>query len=252
MSRTTLKHRWHPSPNHNARRDVTKPWIIVLHYTGMNSAEAARDWLCNSQSAVSCHYLVDEEGGITQMVDEELRAWHAGVSRWKGHNDINSASIGIEIHNPGHDLGYKDFPDAQIDAVTALCRDIVSRHTILAQNIVAHSDVAPMRKIDPGEKFPWAKLHGGGVGHWIAPEPVTAGPLLKSGDAGADVEELRRMLAAYGYDVERTGPFDHSLGIVVKAFQRHFRPAQVDGVADRSTLSTLQKLLAGLAHSQKQ
>jgi N-acetylmuramoyl-L-alanine amidase len=252
MSRTTLKHHWHPSPNHSPRRDVAKPWIIVLHYTGMESAEAARDWLCNPQSAVSSHYLVDEQGAITQMVDENLRAWHAGVSSWKGQSDINSISIGIEIHNPGHDLGYRDYPDVQIDAVTALCRDIVSRHPILPQDVLAHSDVAPMRKIDPGEKFPWAKLHAGGVGHWSEPEPITAGPLLKTGDAGADVEELRTKLATYGYGLERIGSFDHSLAVVVKAFQRHFRPAQVDGVADRSTLATLQKLLAGLAHSQKQ
>jgi N-acetylmuramoyl-L-alanine amidase len=250
MSRTTLKHHWHPSPNHDTRRDVTKPWIIVLHYTGMESAEAARDWLCNPQSGVSCHYLVDEEGDITQMVDEELRAWHAGVSRWKGRSDINSASVGIEIHNPGHDLGYKDFPDAQIDSVTALCRDIVSRHSILPQNVLAHSDVAPTRKIDPGEKFPWAKLHAAGVGHWTRPEPLTPGPLLKAGAAGSDVAELRAMLAAYGYEVERSGPFDHSLEVVVKAFQRHFRPARVDGVADRSTRLTLQRLLAGLSQKQ--
>jgi N-acetylmuramoyl-L-alanine amidase len=252
MSRTTLKHHWHPSPNHNPRRGVAEPSVIVLHYTGMESAQAARDWLCNPQSAVSSHYLVDEEGQITQMVDEELRAWHAGDSNWKGQSDINSISIGIEIHNPGHDLGYRDFPDAQIDAVTALCRDIASRHPILPQDVLAHSDVAPMRKIDPGEKFPWARLHAGGVGHWIEPEPLTAGPLLKTGDAGADVEELRTMLAAYGYGAERTGAFDRSLAIVVTAFQRHFRPAQVDGIADRSTLMTLQKLLAGLARSQKQ
>lgn len=241
-----LKHHWHPSPNHNTRRDVTKPWIIVLHYTGMESAEAARDWLCNPQSAVSCHYLVDEQGEITQMVDEELRAWHAGVSSWKGRSDINSASIGIEIHNPGHDLGYKDFPDGQIGSVTALCRDIASRHSILPQHVLAHSDVAPTRKIDPGEKFPWAKLHAGGVGHWTRPEPLTQGSSLKAGDVGSDVETLRAMLADYGYGVERSGPFDHSLEIVVKAFQRHFRPAQIDGAADRSTQLTLQRLLAGL------
>ena len=247
MSRTTLKHHWNPSPNHGPRREVGEPWIILLHYTGMESAEAARDWLCNPQSAVSCHYLVDEDGDIIQIVDEEQRAWHAGISSWKGVSDINSASIGIEIHNPGHDLGYRDFPDAQIEALIALCRDIISRHSILPEDILAHSDVAPMRKIDPGEKFPWAKLHSAGVGHWVEAEPIGVGSSLKAGDGGPEVEELREKLASYGYGAERSGPFDHSLEAVVRAFQRHFRPARIDGVADRSTLLTLERLLARLA-----
>jgi N-acetylmuramoyl-L-alanine amidase len=247
MSRTTLRHHWHPSPNHDPRREVAKPWIILLHYTGMNSAQAARDWLCNPQSAVSCHYLVDEEGEIIQMVDEDLRAWHAGTSSWKGKGDVNSASIGIEIHTPGHDLGYREFPKAQVDAVCALCRDIASRHLVYPQDVLAHSDVAPMRKIDPGEKFPWGELHAAGVGHWVEPEPINPGPSLKAGDTGSDVEELRAMLAAYGYGVELARHFDHPLEAVVKAFQRHFRPAKIDGVADPSTLRTLRKLLDGLS-----
>ena len=251
MRGTRLKHHWHPSPNHNPRRNAVEPWIVLLHYTGMESAEAARDWLCSPKSAVSCHYLIDEEGEITQMVDEELRAWHAGVSSWKGQNDINSASIGIEIHNPGFELGYRDFPDAQIDAVIALCRDIASRHPILPQDFLAHSDVAPGRKIDPGEKFPWSKLHAAGVGHWVEPDPITPGPSLSVGDAGSDVDELRGMFVAYGYGAERSGPFNHSLETVVEAFQRHFRPAQVDGIADRSTQSTLRRLLARLSHPHK-
>lgn len=247
MSRTTLKHHWHPSPNYGPRREAGEPWIILLHYTGMESAEAARDWLCNPQSAVSCHYLVDEDGDLTQMVDEEQRAWHAGISSWKGVSDINSASIGIEIHNPGHDLGYKDFPGAQIEAVIALCRDITTRHSILPEDILAHSDVAPMRKSDPGEKFPWAKLHSAGVGHWVEAEPIGSGSSLKAGDSGPEVEELRAKLASYGYGVERSGHFDQSLEAFVRAFQRHFRPARIDGIADRSTLLTLERLLVRLA-----
>jgi N-acetylmuramoyl-L-alanine amidase len=221
--------------------------MILLHYTGMESAEAARDWLCNPQSAVSCHYLVDEDGDLTQMVDEQQRAWHAGISSWKGVNDINSASIGIEIQNPGHDLGYTDFADAQIEAVIALCRDIASRHSIRPEDVLAHSDVAPMRKIDPGEKFPWAKLHSAGVGHWVEAEPIGSGSSLKAGDGGPEVEELRAKLASYGYGVEQSGPFDPSLKAVVGAFQRHFRPARIDGVADRSTILTLERLLVRLA-----
>jgi N-acetylmuramoyl-L-alanine amidase len=248
MSRTSLKHHWHPSPNYNPRRDVERPCLIILHYTGMVDAQAARDWLCNPQSGVSCHYLIDEGGAITQMVDEELRAWHAGVSSWKGAIDINSRSVGIEIHNPGHELGYRDFPPVQIEAVIALCRDIIARHKIEPQGVLAHSDVAPARKIDPGEKFPWRLLHEAGVGHWVEPEPAGEGGRgLKPGDAGAEVDALRAQLSLYGYGIAPSGHFDRSMQTVVSAFQRHFRPERVDGIADQSTMRTLERLLAKIA-----
>jgi N-acetylmuramoyl-L-alanine amidase len=248
MSRTSLKHHWHSSPNYNPRREAGRPDLIILHYTGMEDAQAARDWLCNPHSGVSCHYLIDEEGAITQMVDEELRAWHAGVSGWKGASDINSRSIGIEIHNPGHELGYRNFPQVQIEAVIALCRDIIARHEIQPQGVLAHSDVAPVRKIDPGEKFPWRLLHEAGVGHWVEPEAVgEGGQGLKQGDEGPEVDAFRAQLSLYGYDVASSGPFDRSMQTVVSAFQRHFRQEQVDGIADRSTVRTLERLLAGIA-----
>jgi N-acetylmuramoyl-L-alanine amidase len=228
------------------RRGIERPELLIVHYTGMDSAKAASAWLCNPASAVSCHYLVDEKGSITQMVDETLRAWHAGVSRWKFRDDINSASIGIEIHNPGHDLGYAEFPSAQVEAVIALCRDIILRNGIAAENVLAHSDVAPLRKRDPGEKFPWAALHQAGVGHWVAPVPVTAGEELKLGDRGPAVGALARNLSAYGYGLAPADVFDTTVAAVVTAFQRHFRPSRVDGIADRSTIETLNLLLSAL------
>lgn len=250
MSRTSLKHRWLPSPNFGPRRNSPEPELIILHYTGMERADAVCDWLCNPQSGVSCHYLIDETGAIVQMVDEELRAWHAGAGSWKGTNDINSRSVGIEIHNPGHELGYIDFAATQIEAVIALCRDIAARHEIAPEMILAHSDVAPLRKIDPGEKFPWRQLHEAGIGHWVEPGPISGGQGLKPGDEGTAVDALRAQLSLYGYGIAPSGSYDSSMQAVVSAFQRHFRQERVDGIADRSTSFTLQRLLDGLAHSQ--
>jgi N-acetylmuramoyl-L-alanine amidase len=246
MSRTQLEHHWHPSPNIGPRRGIERPELLILHYTGMETARAACAWLSNPASGVSCHYLVDEKGSITQMVDESQRAWHAGVSRWKSCDDINSASIGIEIHNPGHDLGYLDFPAAQIEAVIGLCTDIIARNGITAENVLAHSDIAPLRKRDPGEKFPWATLHEAGIGHWVTPFPPDAGKGLKTGDHGAAVGALVRNLCAYGYPLAPADVFDSTVAAVVTAFQRHFRPSRVDGIADHSTLETLIRLLSAL------
>jgi N-acetylmuramoyl-L-alanine amidase len=207
----------------------------------------AVDWLTRAGSGVSCHYGVDEAGRITQMVPEALRAWHAGEAFWAGQSDINSASIGIEIHNPGHELGYSDFPEAQLAAVEALCRDIVDRHGIRPERVLAHSDVAPTRKKDPGEKFPWARLARAGIGHWVAPVPaVAAEPGLGVGVAGPLIAEVQLMLARYGYGIEPTGGVDARTEFVVTAFQRHFRPERVDGRIDQSTIDTLERLIAAL------
>ncbi len=246
MSRTRLPHDWRPSPNVGARRDGKDADILLLHYTGMASAEAACRWLCNPQSGVSCHYLVDEHGGIVQMVEEDMRAWHAGQSFWHGETDINSRSIGIEIHNRGHEADYPDFPEAQMAAVIALSRDILGRRAIAPERVLAHSDVAPRRKLDPGEKFDWRRLHEAGIGHWVEPEPVGEDAGLGQGDEGEAVATLQRDLAAYGYDVPQSGRFDSATVATVTAFQRHFRPARVDGRADRSTCATLARLLARL------
>lgn len=234
------------SPNFGPRREGMKPDMIVLHYTGMETGDGAEAWLCNPASEVSSHYLVHEDGRIVQMVREGDRAWHAGKSSWGGQSDINSCSVGIEVVNPGHAFGYPPFPERQIDAVIALCRGIIGRHSIAAERVLAHSDVALGRKIDPGEKFPWRNLHEAGVGHWVAPSPRNGRQALRSGDAGSAVEELQSMLALYGYGVEITGQYDAQTETTVQAFQRHFRSRCVDGVADSSTLSTLRRLIASL------
>jgi N-acetylmuramoyl-L-alanine amidase len=219
--------------------------MILLHYTGMRSAEVALERLCEHGSEVSTHYFVFEDGRTVQCVAEAERAWHAGEAWWAGETDINSCSIGIEIVNPGPDWGYTDFPTAQVDAVIALCRDIAGRRAIAPHRILGHSDVAPARKRDPGEKFPWARLAAAGVGHWVAPAPVgEAGEALKLDDSGAAVRALQAQLATYGYQVDATGSFDAQTQDAVAAFQRHFRPARVDGIADASTRTTLAKLLA--------
>jgi len=231
------------SANHGERRGGA-PDMIVLHYTGMESAEAALARLRDSASEVSAHYFVHADGRIIQLVAEARRAWHAGESVWAGDADVNSRSIGIEIANPGHEFGYPDFPAPQIEAVIALCRDLVARHHIRADRVLAHSDVAPLRKQDPGEKFPWARLHRAGVGHWVKPAPIKKGPVLAPGERGEAVASLQSMLARYGYGISVTGDYDEATAAVVAAFQRHFRPARVDRISDGSTLTTLTDLLA--------
>ncbi|TCD14364.1 N-acetylmuramoyl-L-alanine amidase [Oricola cellulosilytica] len=234
------------SPNTGERRGKGPVDILLLHYTGMKDGPSAEDWLCDPQSDVSCHYIVHEDGSIVQMAPESRRAWHAGKSFWKGETDINSRSIGIEIVNGGHDFGMPDFPEAQIAAVIALARDVSRRNTIQQERVLAHSDVAPGRKLDPGEKFPWKVLAEAGVGHWVPPSPVSRGRFLALGDRGQPVEALQSMLALYGYGTDVTGDFDEKTATRVAAFQRHFRPSRVDGVADSSTIETLHGLLAAL------
>ena len=233
--------------NHGDRAGCAKPSLLILHYTGMESADAALDWLCTRESGVSCHYFVFEDGRIVQLVPESRRAWHAGQSCWQGETDINSHSIGIEIANPGHDHGYVDFPKRQIAAVSELCRDIVSRNSILPRHVLAHSDVAPGRKKDPGEKFPWKELHMDGVGLFVEPAIVNERASLQRGQDGEPVAALQAMLGLYGYGVGLTGHFDEPTCDCIAAFQRHFRPARVDGVADSETLAILEALIAEIA-----
>jgi len=215
----------------------------------MQTGESAEAWLCDPVSEVSAHYLVHQDGHIVQMVRESDRAWHAGKGSWRGRTDINSCSVGIEIVNPGHAFGYPDFSNRQIEAAIDLCRDIAGRHAIAPERVLAHSDVAPGRKIDPGEKFPWPALFAAGVGHLVEPAPIGGGRFLTPGDRGEPVEALQSMLALYGYGIDITGEFDQLTKTVVEAFQRHFRPARIDGVADRSTVETLHRLLATLPAS---
>lgn len=239
------------SPNHGPRRplregdEAPKPDMIILHYTGMPSAQGAIDWLTNAQSEVSSHYIVLENGEVLQLVPEERRAWHAGKSFWAGIEDINSTSIGIEIVNEGHPT-CPPYPQKQIEAVIELCRDCAGRHNIPAERVLAHSDVAPIRKIDPGAHFPWQRLHQAGIGHWVEPAAMTSGRFFQLGDRGQPVEALQSMLSFYGYKIEINGEFDVLTEGVVKSFQMHFRPQKVDGVADFSTIDTLHRLLTSM------
>lgn len=235
-----------PSPNFGERKGVLEPDMIVLHYTGMADSASAISRLCMIGTDVSAHYVVLEDGNIVQCVKEADRAWHAGVSFWAGETDINSRSIGIEIVNRGHDLGYPDFPIRQIAAVIALCKSIALRRHIPAHRVLGHSDVAPGRKKDPGEKFPWRLLADSGVGHWVEPAPIVRSEHKMLGATGSEVLALQQALSRYGYDISISGQYDNKTMDAVAAFQRHFRPERVDGIADYSTLTTLNDLLERL------
>ena len=232
------------SPNFNERK--APPDMIVLHYTGMRTGKEALARLCDPEAKVSSHYLVEEDGRVFRLVPEERRAWHAGVSFWKGETDINGRSIGIEIVNPGHEFGYRAFPDAQIEALIELLTDIRSRWAIEDARIVGHSDVAPARKEDPGELFPWKRLAEAGHGLWVEPGAAPGAPLVE-GEEGAGVFALQAGFTRLGYDCAPSGKFDADTTIVVRAFQRHWRPEKVDGVADGETRARLIALLRAAA-----
>lgn len=238
------------SPNHGERKGGRTPDSLILHYTGVPTGEAAVRLLCDPATQVSAHYVVMPDGALLQLVPETRRAWHAGKGSWAGETDMNDISLGIEIAHPGHKDGAAAFPypQAQIATVTALCQDIVARWRIAPQRVLAHSDIAPDRKIDPGEFFPWAQLAKAGIGHYVAPCPIADGPRLELDARGADVKELQSLLASYGYGIEPSGVYEARTQSVIRAFQRHFRPALVDGVADFSTVVTLRKLLAARPH----
>lgn len=235
-----------PSPNFGPRRDGKTPIFLILHYTGVATAQEALDILKSPEREVSAHYLVHENGDVVQMVSEKARAWHAGQSFWKGERDLNSASIGIEIVNPGELDDYPPFKELQLESVIELCRNICQRHSIPPENVLAHSDIAPTRKTDPGHNFPWKKLYEAGIGHYVEPTPIRSGRFFARGEQGQPIEALQSMLALYGYEIEINGVFDEATETVVKAFQRHFRPQKLDGVADVSTIDTLYRLLSSL------
>ncbi|MFN9928561.1 MAG: N-acetylmuramoyl-L-alanine amidase [Phenylobacterium sp.] len=229
-----------PSPNFDAR--TSPPSMIVLHYTGMQTGEAALSRLRAAEAKVSAHYLVEEDGRIFRLVEEERRAWHAGVSVWRGRKGVNSDSIGIEIVNPGHEWGYRGFPDVQIGAVIELIGDVRTRWSIEDRDIVGHSDVAPDRKEDPGELFPWKRLAEAGHGLWAEP-PAAPGAPVGEGEEGAAVFALQAGLTRLGYDLPPSGVFDAATAAVVRAFQRHWRQDRVDGIADGETRARLIALL---------
>jgi N-acetylmuramoyl-L-alanine amidase len=229
-----------PSPNYDAR--VTLPDMIVLHYTGMQTGEAALARMRDYDASVSAHYMVEEDGRIFRLVPEERRAWHAGVSYWKGRRNLNAVSIGIEIVNPGHDWGYRPFPEPQIASVIALVGDIRTRWIIQDGDIVGHSDIAPDRKKDPGELFPWRTLAEAGHGLWAEPPPSPGEPLA-DGATGPGVFALQAGLTRLGYDCAPSGEYEPRTTTIVTAFQRHWRPRLVDGIADGETRARLIALL---------
>jgi len=215
-----------PSPNWDARPEAVD--TLVLHYTGMQSAEAAIARLRDPAAKVSSHYVVEEDGTVWQLVDEKMRAFHAGISHWRGHEALNGRSIGIEIVNPGHEWGYRPFPAAQMAAVVGLCLGILGRHEIPARNVVGHSDIAPDRKQDPGELFDWEGLAAQGIGIWPA-----------RGEAAVSETEMADALRRIGYPIP-------DLATTVVAFQRHWRQEVVDGVADLGTRRRVADVLGAL------
>ena len=227
-----------PSPNHEDRGARPRIDMLVLHYTGMQSAAMALDRLCDPAARVSAHYLVDEDGAVWRLVPEMRRAFHAGLSRWQDERDLNFVSIGIEIVNPGHQWGYRPFPDAQMATVEWLCRDILSRHPIPPDRVVGHSDIAPKRKTDPGELFDWPRLARAGIGIWPAPGRPNTAAAVDPGRAAAN-------LAVIGYGA---GPGVETAAVA--AFQRRFRPACVDGIIDAETALRLAEVRLAFARSR--
>lgn len=222
-----------PSPNHNARTAGKTIRYVILHYTGMPEPDGSRTWLCDPKSEVSAHYLIERTGQIWQLVAEAERAWHAGVSSWQGETDMNSVSIGIELVNRGHQWGYQEFPAPQIAACAQLVQGIMQRHSIAPRSILGHSDIAPQRKEDPGELFPWRELAQQGVGHWPEETVEQNPPPLSLTDA-------RVLLRRIGYDCPLDGEYDQPLRRVLLAFQRHWLPRHLSGLADAKTATRLR------------
>lgn len=228
------------SPNFD---DRTLPIsLLILHYTGMETGKVALERLRDPDAKVSAHYLVEEDGRIYRLVDEEKRAWHAGVSEWRGETNINSASIGIEIVNGGHEFGLPEFPDTQINAVITLSKDIINRREILPSSVLGHSDIAPARKQDPGENFPWSGLAAAGIGLW--PEGIIDDKrvLFEAQQRDRGLAIAQRGLAQIGYGAKVSGVLDEETGLIVEALQRRYRPDQIDGIIDMQTMHIIRWL----------
>jgi N-acetylmuramoyl-L-alanine amidase len=230
--------------NYNSRDPNVPLKYILLHYTGMKSAAAAIDHLCNKKAAVSAHYVIEEDGHILRLVDEDNRAWHAGEGSWFGITDMNSASIGIEIVNPGHQLGYRPYPGAQIAALKLLLRDIIKRRGLCAQTcILAHSDIAPGRKEDPGELFPWRELAEDGLGLWPQPD---------ADDYGfAEDSDVQGLLRQAGYYCPDTGAYDMEMRAALIAFQRRYEPRNLTGTPEKETIARLRAMVRYLQGQRK-
>ncbi|HJS32741.1 MAG TPA: N-acetylmuramoyl-L-alanine amidase [Alphaproteobacteria bacterium] len=233
-----------PSPNHDARAEGATIDMLVLHYTGMPTGADALARLVDPAARVSAHYLIEEDGRVFRLVPEMRRAWHAGIAYWRGVRDINGSSIGVELVNPGHEFGYQDFPEAQMQALENLAKQIILRHAIPAINVVGHSDVAPQRKRDPGERFDWRRLARAGVGAWPTDDsrPIAETRTIAFGARNRIVGETQECLASYGYETPQSGELDAATAKVIEAFQRHFRPRIVDGRIDGETRSLAGRL----------
>lgn len=233
------------SPNFNDRPDDGVIDTLVMHYTGMRSADEALRRLCNPDSNVSSHYLVHEDGRVVMLVPEAKRAWHAGISCWRGVSSLNDRSIGIEIVNPGHEFGYRPFPEEQMEAVSDLAFSIIERHKIPARNVVGHSDIAPTRKEDPGELFNWQRLAAEGIGLWPDVKKIRKPhvPVINPGEESVAVGRVQKMLAAYGYHLRIDGFYGPKNEAIIKAFKRHFVPEYINVVWDNAADARLTKLL---------
>lgn len=214
----------HPSPNYNDRPPSAPVSMLVMHYTGMKTAKDALDRLCDPDAEVSSHYLIDEDGTTYHLVEEEKRAWHAGISHWRGKEVLNDISIGIEIVNPGHEHGYRIFPPKQMESVVALSQDIIKRYSIKPCHVVGHSDIAPDRKQDPGELFDWAMLAKHGIGLYSSVQTDNNIIIASKGDQGNPVQNFQQSLHRYGYAIPTEGYFCDDTEQAVIAFKRHFCP----------------------------
>ena len=228
----------HPSPNFGPRRGAAVPDMVVLHYTGMDTAAGAVQRLCDPKSEVSAHYLIDLDGRVLRLVAEQMRAWHAGAASWGAVTDINSCSIGIEIVNPGHALGYPPFPAPQMVALEGLLADILARHAIAPERVVGHACVAPARKCDPGEKFDWRRLARRGLSVWLDPEPAEMG-----GAEAREAEAARFQSAAraFGFGLPDSGSWCAATNAVWRAFAARFLPFD----------SAASPHLGGVAHLER-
>ena len=227
-----------PSPNFGPRPPRIAVDTVILHYTGMRSAEEALARLRDPAVAVSAHYLIDEDGTVMRLVPEDMRAWHAGIASWKGETNINDRSIGIELVNPGHEFGYRPFPAAQMEALVALLQGVLARHPIPASRVLGHSDVAPLRKQDPGELFDWPRLARSGIG--VFPDRSMGAAPHES----VSVAAAQALLAAIGYATPSSGALDNETAAALTAFQRRYRPERVDGRLDAETAELLRRVAA--------
>ncbi len=230
----------HPSPNFGPRRGGAAANMVVLHYTGMETAAAAIDRLADPASEVSAHYVVCPDGRTLRMVAEEMRAWHAGAACWGGVSDVNSRSVGIEIVNPGHELGYPPFPEAQVAALEDLLAGILARHAIPPERVVGHACVAPERKRDPGEKFDWRRLALGGLSIWPDPSADSGPPWA----AGADAARFQSAARRFGYQVPDSGAWCASTLAVWRAFAMRFLPARAQLPPADAGTALLERLAA--------